>query len=326
MLIAINYHYIRHSFGAPYEGIYGVTPAQLESQLKMLGSVGEFVGPDQVRAAVRGDVRLPEKSILVTFDDGLKEQYENAWPILRRLGIPAIFFVNTAPIMSGKVLLVHKIHLLRSNIAPEEFVQRLARHAAEHNINLDVRSESDEALKHYSYDPPEVARLKYFLNFRLKPNERDTLVELLFAEAFPGREREICEELYTTRSQIEELASFGFIGSHSHEHFPLGLLSDEQAEEQIMLAQTCLSEWAGYLPFALSYPYGSRDACPQRVGSIAAKLGIDFALTIEKAVNHDFAQPFQLARFDCNDLPGGKAPLWQLNNLFEAAPSACWYS
>ncbi len=291
----------------------------------MLGTVGGFVGPEQVRAAVRGDELLPEKSILVTFDDGLREQYENAWPILRRLEIPAIFFINTSPIMKGRVLPVHKIHLLRSNIAPDEFLLRLTRTAAAHDINLDVHVKSDEAIRHYNYDPPDVACLKYFLNFQLRPSEKNVLIDLLFAEAFPMREKAICEELYMSRSQIEELASFGFIGSHSHEHLPLGLLSDEQAEEQIMLAQTCLSEWGGYLPFALSYPYGSRDACPQRLGSIAANLGIDFALTIEKAVNHDFAQPFHLARFDCNDLPGGKLPLRNLDKLFDTTSTARWY-
>ncbi|MFN6204671.1 MAG: hypothetical protein ACK496_19660, partial [Acidobacteriota bacterium] len=46
-------------------------------------------------------------------DDGLREQYEQAWPRLCRLGIPAIFFANTRPIAEKRLLDVHKIQLVR---------------------------------------------------------------------------------------------------------------------------------------------------------------------------------------------------------------------
>ena len=37
--------------------------------------------------------KLPKKSCLITFDDGLKESYENGLPILDDMGIPAAFFI-----------------------------------------------------------------------------------------------------------------------------------------------------------------------------------------------------------------------------------------
>lgn len=47
MLIAVNYHYIRESFEAPYPAIFGKTPAELRSQLEQLGKAGSFVSADQ---------------------------------------------------------------------------------------------------------------------------------------------------------------------------------------------------------------------------------------------------------------------------------------
>ena len=50
----------------------------------------------ELLAARRGERLLPLRSVLVTFDDGYRDFAEHAWPILRRLGIPAVLFVPTA--------------------------------------------------------------------------------------------------------------------------------------------------------------------------------------------------------------------------------------
>jgi peptidoglycan/xylan/chitin deacetylase (PgdA/CDA1 family) len=38
---------------------------------------------------------LPERSMLVTFDDGYRDNLTTAWPELKRAGIPALIFVST---------------------------------------------------------------------------------------------------------------------------------------------------------------------------------------------------------------------------------------
>jgi peptidoglycan/xylan/chitin deacetylase (PgdA/CDA1 family) len=325
LLIAVNYHYLRPSFDTPYPGIHGLTPGQFEAQLKALSRAGEFVSGEQVRDAVRGLSPLPERSLLITFDDGLREQYEHGFPVLQRLGIPALFFINTGPIQSGRVSSVHKIHLLRASAAPGEFLLMLRRHAENLGIALDLGGESDRAAAQYQYDPPETARLKYLLNFLLSPFERDRLIEACFQEAFAGREAEISRALYMDLEQIRELGRCRYVGSHGHEHLPMGLLPIAAAEEQVRLSLVHLEEWAGYRPFCLSYPYGSREAASAEVGRVAARLGVTVAFTIEQAGNVHFRQPLHLARFDCNDVPGGKASRFPAEALFEQVPPASWF-
>jgi peptidoglycan/xylan/chitin deacetylase (PgdA/CDA1 family) len=44
---------------------------------------------------------LPERPIILTFDDGYRDNHENAFPILQRYGFTATFFVLTEPIDWG---------------------------------------------------------------------------------------------------------------------------------------------------------------------------------------------------------------------------------
>ena len=72
-----------------------------------------------------GKKLLPEKSCLITFDDGLKSQYENALPLLEKLKVPAIFFVNALPYAEERACLIHKVHYSRANLPPKVFRDKI---------------------------------------------------------------------------------------------------------------------------------------------------------------------------------------------------------
>ena len=149
MLIAVNFHYIRPSFDSRFDAIHGLTPEQFERQIETLARIGAFVSADDVRLAVAGQRALPARAIVLTLDDGLREQFDLAWPILSRLGVPAIFFINTEPIVSHRILTVHKIHILRSEVAPDAFMDMLRRHADALGIVLGHEIDAERARIQY---------------------------------------------------------------------------------------------------------------------------------------------------------------------------------
>src|SRR6266513_5653360 len=157
MLIVVVYHYVRAVFGYPFPGIHGVTPFALEAQLRLLGRVGEFVSISQIGDAVSGAASLPERAVLVTFDDGLREQIDHALPILDRLGIPAVFFVTTAPLARHIVNSVHQIHLLRAYTPPAQLRAVLYEETRRQGIAVRV-GEPAEASVSYPWDSPETAQ------------------------------------------------------------------------------------------------------------------------------------------------------------------------
>lgn len=77
-----------------------VSPTMFERQVKYLYLSGyETVTLSDLVAALRGNKQLPEKSVIITFDDLFPSQVENGIPILDKYGFKSIFFVN---VYSGK--------------------------------------------------------------------------------------------------------------------------------------------------------------------------------------------------------------------------------
>ena len=55
--------------------------------------------------ALEGRDTLPKRAVVITFDDGWENQYRHAFPILRRFGLTATFFVFTTPIGKDEKLM-----------------------------------------------------------------------------------------------------------------------------------------------------------------------------------------------------------------------------
>ena len=78
---------------------YKIPPAQFEEQLRYLRDNGyqSIRLYDLIRYLQGGDP-LPEKAVILTFDDGYRDNAVTAFPLLQEYGLTATFFVNTQPI------------------------------------------------------------------------------------------------------------------------------------------------------------------------------------------------------------------------------------
>jgi len=80
------------------ERVFTVAEDALDAQLGWLAAEGwRFVDPEDVAAFARGERTLPDRSVLVTVDDGCASGHALLLPLLRRHGARAAFFVTTDP-------------------------------------------------------------------------------------------------------------------------------------------------------------------------------------------------------------------------------------
>ncbi len=94
----LTYHRVDEPGARPHlhPGLISATPDAFEAQLREINRRATPVGLDDLLAAMRGDRPLPDRPVLVTFDDAYEDFAEHAWPRLRQLGVPATLFVPTA--------------------------------------------------------------------------------------------------------------------------------------------------------------------------------------------------------------------------------------
>ncbi len=87
----LNYHKVDNFYHA-----LSIAPEEFEEQMAYLSENGfTTITPDQLMAYLNQDKALPEKPILITFDDGYLDNYTNAYPIMKKYGFTATIFLVT---------------------------------------------------------------------------------------------------------------------------------------------------------------------------------------------------------------------------------------
>lgn len=300
MLSIVNYHYIRESFNTKYPSIYGMTNSQFKKQLVLLKGQGDFLDISEFNNHYESILASKDNFYLVTFDDGLKEQYINGYSILKEQNIEGYFFLNAVNFKNKEVTAVHKIHLLRSVIEPKKLLEVIQK-----NVKLNLlKKEKYRSSKIYRFDDKASAEIKFILNFYLSEIDKNILINALFPNYF--NEIEVLENLYMTNNQIIDLSNNGMIGNHTFNHKQLGKLNDDDLYFEINESKKYLENLTNNNINTISYPYGSKEVFTDNVINYSKETGHKFGFTTVKGINTIDDNLLKLKRFDCNDLIGGK--------------------
>ena len=76
---------------------FAIPQKQLEQQIKDLKAQGyRFVSLAEYEAYMKGELALPEKSVMLTFDDGYASVYTQVYPLLKKYHVPAMIALVTS--------------------------------------------------------------------------------------------------------------------------------------------------------------------------------------------------------------------------------------
>lgn len=213
-----------------------VSTSEFERQVAYLARHYHVLSGDEFRAFLDGRTELPLRSALITFDDGYLDNYTEAFPILRRYGVSAIFFVTTAFIGSStSYLWLDRIDTVAKTVGPAA----VARWLDGHEVRVD--GEGIEEVR---------SGLK-----RLTRDRRFEVVGLL--EATFGKADVPLTDTSMSWNQLAEMADAGMtIGSHTATHQILGAATRDEVRDELLSSRTALEERLRRPCWAFSYPNG----------------------------------------------------------------------
>jgi peptidoglycan/xylan/chitin deacetylase (PgdA/CDA1 family) len=138
------YHHIRPwvKSDSKDDRAYIVDPADLETQLKWLKEAGyQSVSSEQVYDYYANGKALPEKPIMLTFDDNDDNQYTNALPLLTKYGFKGTFFIMTVTI--GQENYMNAAQLIELDKAGHD----LQPHTWDHHMVTQYKTDDDWQLQ-----------------------------------------------------------------------------------------------------------------------------------------------------------------------------------
>jgi peptidoglycan/xylan/chitin deacetylase (PgdA/CDA1 family) len=110
-LLVVMYHGVTECMHQP--PIWTQLPLQIfREQMKFLRKHYVPVSIHDLIETIRNSAELPERSVLITFDDGLKNNYSVAYPLLQKMGIPATIFLTVDFIGSNDILWVDELYII----------------------------------------------------------------------------------------------------------------------------------------------------------------------------------------------------------------------
>lgn len=187
---------------------------------------------DAIRLLKQG--KLPPKALVISFDDGYKDNYTNAVPILDKFSCSATFFISTEGVDKGYLwndIIEQCIKQTDQTIISAEIIGKA--------INIETNAEKISAY------------IKLINHLKFKANkERSTFIEQLKCQLDVF-------DFQTTMmnpSQIRSLHNNNFeIGAHTHSHTILSTESDEdcykELEKNKNKLQNIINQPINYLAF-----------------------------------------------------------------------------
>ena len=306
-LTVVMYHYVRDLKNSRFPLIKGLDVGLFKEQLDYLEKYYHVVSMEDVMAFVYDGIDLPDKPVLLTFDDGYADHFTNVFPILYNRGIQGSFFAPVKAITEHIVLDVNKIHFILAAIKDiRELLETVRKLLDEYREVYKLESfEYYNKLAYASrFDPADVIFIKRLLQVELEENARRKVTDKLFRQVIGLDEDVFSRELYMNEEQIHCMVKCGMhIGVHGYDHYWLGALSRERQEIEIQKSLDFIQRM-NVKDWSICYPYGSynRDTL-ELVKRYGCKLGLTTEVGIAILDKSDRDSVYCLPRLDTNDLP-----------------------
>ncbi|MGE4000617.1 MAG: polysaccharide deacetylase family protein [Planctomycetaceae bacterium] len=263
-LLVLNYHRIGSAAGSPFDWeLWSATAEDFDAQVAHVARHFDVIGPDDLEHALSDRTG---RFVMLTFDDGYRDNYELAFPILKSHGAVATFFITTG-------------FLDNLDLAWWDEIAWMVRTSQRSHIKANQWIGED-----ICWDAPDRCNaIRRLLDVYKRLNADDTAryIDLLAEATGSGRApRVAAADVWMTWEMVREMHRAGMpIGGHTVTHPVLSRLDAVSQGREIGDCKHRIEAELGESITAFSYPDGSRDAFDDRTRSALRQHGFRWAFS-----------------------------------------------
>jgi peptidoglycan/xylan/chitin deacetylase (PgdA/CDA1 family) len=256
-----------------------LSPRDLDRYLGHLAQCYTFVSLDEAIEGLAGRAPMRPNSLVLTFDDGYRNNLSHALPILRKYGAPATIFVATGHVDRHEPFWFDRLdYALQHGLAEPRRFQVGSQVVQMSGRDRDDLAESYGRLrdlaKREMVDDERFHELMNSLSLELEMNGGTALADICDDDDWSA---------VATWEQIAKASGDGVIfGSHTVKHIRLSYVSHETVRAQMEQSKRAIEQHVDQPCRYLAYPNGDFN---EAVVAIAREVGYAAAVTIQEGLN-----------------------------------------
>ncbi len=278
-VLAFNYHRVGDGAASNYDReLWSASAEAFDEQVTFMKRHADVISPDDLEHALRSP---RGRYVMMTFDDGYRDNYELAFPILRRHGVPATFFISTGFIDQPALPWWDEIaNLVRTSPAPE------------------VRMEGwmPESLYFDNANAPQTINSLLRKYKALQADDAALFLGQLRHESGSPR-AEVGENHWMDWNMVRDMSANGMvIGGHTVNHPLLSRIPKEQQRQEIGECAARIAQETGKRMEYFAYPVGGRDSFNEDTKACLLEYQVRYAFSYYGGFITEASQQFDMPR------------------------------
>jgi peptidoglycan/xylan/chitin deacetylase (PgdA/CDA1 family) len=230
-----------------------------------------------------------DPAVIVTLDDGYRDTYTHAFPVLRKYGIPATVYLIVHSVETGELPWYDRV-FLAAQVTDKKFLELDA---------LGRCSVPKGRARRLTLGGQMVAQLAQLPN----DDRRRCCLELERLVPLPKAERTNRMLDWTAvRTMRKEGISFG---SHTLTHANVTRLTPAELEDELGTSKAIMERRMEIPVLDFAFPFGRLSADGAEQAKVLCRLGYRSAVTTAGGLNRPGADGFTLRRSEMAEGPGG---------------------
>jgi peptidoglycan/xylan/chitin deacetylase (PgdA/CDA1 family) len=254
------------------------SPHNFEKHIEYLCRNYEILPLDELVHCLHNGHPLPEKAAVITFDDGYKDNYQYAYPILRNHKVPATIFLATSHIGQSDLFWTDKVRYVIWNMP---------------TATLELDELGSYSLTSVAERREAASRVPESMK-RLPEDRKNFLINRLLTICGTDIADDIGRNLILSWDEVREMHNDGIgFGAHTVTHPILTGLALAQAKEEIIQSKKDVQDNLGQQAMPFAYPDGDFN---HELAKLVHECGFSCAVTTTPKLITSKDNPYELGR------------------------------